>query len=559
MDAAGDFVVAYTTFDAGLDATRIVPDFYYGDGSYRSQYMLENALVEQYNSPVVAMDDNGNGAVAWAGYTPGQASLFNVFASKFLWSSGITIDEGQIANQTFDGNQFGAAISMDVDGNYVVAWQSDGQDGDGYAIVARRFDRFDGFPEGDEFIVNENTVSWQHNAAVSLQANGDFVITWIDELQDGNGMGVYARRFANDGAALGNEFRVPTYVTGDQSSPAVAECRGRFRYHLALRRNRRPHRRRLLPASVPTRRRPRRRSIPQAWLKTDRSARPSARSATDPDNAEGSPSLWSAARRRRQRPVRRRRRQLRTAAVFDFETRTSYSVRVRVTDSGGLFFEQPFTINVLDANEAPTANDATFSLPENSAAGALVGAVTASDPDVGQSLGYAITAGNTGGAFAINGAGQITVANPTALNFETTLVFTLTVTESDNGNPVLSDTATVTINLSNVNEAPIANDATFSVPENSAAGTLVGMVPASDPDAGTTLSYAITAGNTSGAFAINAAGQITVANPAALDFETTPTFNLTVTVSDNGAPVLSDTATITVNLTDVLEPFASTV
>ena len=47
---------------------------------------------------------------------------------------------------------------------------------------------------------------------------------------------------------------------------------------------------------------------------------------------------------------------------------------------------------------------------------------------------------------------------------------------------------------------------------------------------------------------------LTVANSGPLDFETTPTFALTVQVTDNGAPVLSDTATITVNLNDVEEP-----
>ncbi len=56
-----------------------------------------------------------------------------------------------------------------------------------------------------------------------------------------------------------------------------------------------------------------------------------------------------------------------------------------------------------------------------------------------------------------------------------------------------------------------------------------GTVAASDPDAGQTLNYAITSGNTGGAFAIDgSSGQITVANSAPLDFETTPSFDLTV-------------------------------
>ena len=71
------------------------------------------------------------------------------------------------------------------------------------------------------------------------------------------------------------------------------------------------------------------------------------------------------------------------------------------------------------------------------------------------------------------------------------------------------------------------------------------------------LNYAITAGNTDGAFAIDAStGQITVANSAALDFETTPSFTLTVAAIDREGAY--DTATITVNLNDLFENTAPT-
>jgi hypothetical protein len=48
---------------------------------------------------------------------------------------------------------------------------------------------------------------------------------------------------------------------------------------------------------------------------------------------------------------------LKTAASFDFETKSSYSVRLRTTDNGGLngSFEQALTINVTNVNEAPVA------------------------------------------------------------------------------------------------------------------------------------------------------------------------------------------------------------
>ncbi len=104
------------------------------------------------------------------------------------------------------------------------------------------------------------------------------------------------------------------------------------------------------------------------------------------------------------------------------------------------------------------------------------------------------------------------------------------------------------------NVAPVVVAASFSVNENSAAGTNVGQVVASDANAGQQLSFAIIGGNASGAFAINAAtGQLTVANAAALDFETSPMFQLMVQATDNGTPVLSGQAQITISLHDVNE------
>src|SRR5262245_27467329 len=78
-------------------------------------------------------------------------------------------------------------------------------------------------------------------------------------------------------------------------------------------------------------------------------------------------------------------------------------------------------------------------------------------------------------------------------------------------------------------------------------------VTASDPDPGDVLTYAITAGNAAGLFAINpASGAISLASGKTLDYETATQHQLTVTVSDQRGR--SDTAAATINVTDVAEP-----
>ena len=264
------------------------------------------------------------------------------------------------------------------------------------------------------------------------------------------------------------------------------------------------------------------------------------------------------------------------AGALDFETTTSYSLEVTVTDGGGLSSKLTITITVTDENEAPTASDAPFSVAENSAMGTVVGTATATDPDLASlsngTLTYAFTKARfqksgkrtiaffSGGPFAINSTtGEITVTG--ALDFETTAEYTLDLKVTDGGG--LSSTATITITVTNENEEPTASDAPFSVAENSATDgtTVVGTVVGTDPDQtspNNTLTYAITSGNTEDVFAINSTtGAITVAG--ALDFESTPrSYSLVVTVTDGGSTPLSGTATITITVTDENEaPTAS--
>ncbi|MDQ1713087.1 MAG: large repetitive protein [Frankiaceae bacterium] len=51
---------------------------------------------------------------------------------------------------------------------------------------------------------------------------------------------------------------------------------------------------------------------------------------------------------------------LRTSAVFNYEVKSSYSIRVKSADQGGLSVEKEFTITVVDVNDAPVAADDTF-------------------------------------------------------------------------------------------------------------------------------------------------------------------------------------------------------
>jgi hypothetical protein len=100
---------------------------------------------------------------------------------------------------------------------------------------------------------------------------------------------------------------------------------------------------------------------------------------------------------------------------------------------------------------------------------------------------------------------------------------------------------------------PVIHDQSFSIEEISPAGTLAGQVIAVDEDNEQILTYSILNGNTNDAFEISdTSGKLTVLNENAIDFETTPSFALSIEVKNSKGK--SAVGKITVNLINVDPP-----
>lgn len=240
------------------------------------------------------------------------------------------------------------------------------------------------------------------------------------------------------------------------------------------------------------------------------------------------------------------------SAQLNYEAITdSYQIEVKAADTNGRTSTKLVTIKVTDVNEAPTINNYSFSIKENSAEDTVIGTVTATDPDTADSIYYQITGGNDDNIFDIDPlTGQITVgANSSKLDYETDTSHTLTVQVTDSEGE--KDEATVTINVTDANEAPIVKNQSFYLNQfgtQSGKGDAIGTVVATD-DYGSTLTYSIVSGNNNNFFAIDSAtGKLSI-NPNLSSTErknliesTARSFDLTVAVSDGE---LTNTATVT--------------
>ena len=242
---------------------------------------------------------------------------------------------------------------------------------------------------------------------------------------------------------------------------------------------------------------------------------------------------------------------LRTAAVFDFETKSSYSVRVRVTDAGGLTFEKAFTINVTNVNEAPTNISASASsVAENAASGTTVATLSATDIDAGETFTYTLISGTgdtDNASFTISGS---TLRTAAVFDFETKSSYSVRVRVTDAGG--LTFEKVFTIGVTDVNDAPTnINASASSVAENAASGTTVASLSATDADAGDTFTYTLVSGTGDTDNASFAITGTTLSTAAVFDFETKSSYSVRVRVTDAGG--LTFEKVFIISVTDVNE------
>ena len=234
-------------------------------------------------------------------------------------------------------------------------------------------------------------------------------------------------------------------------------------------------------------------------------------------------------------------------------------------------------INLNAVNDGPTVNNPTFTVKENVAgettANTVSGNITVKDVDDSKFT-YAFDTGDANytkvsSLYTINStSGTISVKSGVLLNYETPdnlLKIKVNVTDeasTTSGTGKITAKSTVTLKILDDNDKPVIYDATFTVAENSAAGTEVGQVTAEDEDIWKVLSFSLADmpgnANTASLFTIDANGVIKVNTGAKLDYETKKEYKLYAIVTDNGEDKgftnLKDTAVVTIKLTDANDP-----
>ncbi|MEB3214115.1 MAG: Calx-beta domain-containing protein [Leptolyngbyaceae bacterium] len=221
MNADGRFVITWESFDQDGDGDGVYAQVYDSLGNeVGGEIAVNTTTTDEQGDPVVGIDANGNFVIAWTDRNPADSTSGAVRARRFD-SAGNPLGSQFLVNTTTTDAQDTPAIAMNANGDFVIAWESFNQDGDGEGVYAQRYSNT-GAAVGGEIAVNTTTSSNQDDPSVAIDAAGNFLVAWESFGQDGSSDGVYGQYFDTAGAKVGTEFRINTFTNSSQSEVALA-------------------------------------------------------------------------------------------------------------------------------------------------------------------------------------------------------------------------------------------------------------------------------------------------------------------------------------------------
>ena len=178
-------------------------------------------------SPDVSSDLDGNYVITWRDWNEStENSLANIYAQRYLNDGSKLGGNFRVNSET--EHEFslwystGSKISLDEVGGFVITWMSI-RDKE-FDIYAQQYSS-DGIALDSNFIVNDDEgSSAQWESSISVDGDGNFIITWVDNRNSHTNHDIYVQRFSNDGTAIGKNIKVNNNNAGEfpQSAPIVA-------------------------------------------------------------------------------------------------------------------------------------------------------------------------------------------------------------------------------------------------------------------------------------------------------------------------------------------------
>ncbi len=179
-----------------------------------NEFKVSNNITETSQQPSITALKNGGFIVAWI-YTD-NSSKDNIFIQVYdaNYKKEVKAFKINTGNLNFIEN---LKVMELVNGGYVVAWAAL-SDKSSYGIFCQVFDESNN-ARSNIFQVNTYTNNGQTNPTLAALLDGNFVVSWESFGQDTSLYGIYMQLFNENGDIINNELQVNTYITNNQQAP----------------------------------------------------------------------------------------------------------------------------------------------------------------------------------------------------------------------------------------------------------------------------------------------------------------------------------------------------
>ncbi len=190
METEGNFAIVWMR---DRSSNSIIARLYNADGTAKTEpFEVSTIRFSSVTRPSIAMDKAGHFVVAWDG-DPKLASLDDIHARIFE-PNGTAIGEQFTVNTTIEGPQQNPQAAINDRGQFIIVWDSKiDPNVNERDIFAQRYDS-SGRPIGDEFQVNTYMADDQKRPTVAMGQNRNFVMAWQSYGQDGSDYGIFGQR-----------------------------------------------------------------------------------------------------------------------------------------------------------------------------------------------------------------------------------------------------------------------------------------------------------------------------------------------------------------------------
>lgn len=214
----GGYVATWMSVDQDGSLSGIYGQLYTSGGQeFRSEFRINTSTFDTQAAPSVAALSGGDFVVVWQSGHDGPER--GIYGQRYNINGAAIGGEFHISTGS-SSDQTNADVIALGDGGFLVAWEWSNMDGSDTGIYAQRY-AANGAAVGGQINVNTSTAGNQSLPGAAALADGGFVVVWCSEPQDGSGFGIYAQRYNAGGAIAGGEFRVNTHTTDHQLTPVV--------------------------------------------------------------------------------------------------------------------------------------------------------------------------------------------------------------------------------------------------------------------------------------------------------------------------------------------------